>query len=256
MSKKKNDALSRFNAAEYVPRQYWEDRLSSCFSLQGVGHLAFSNQYNFWYYKSNKRAIARALKRNAVKTCDVRMIDVGIGTGYYIDFWHKRGVRDLVGFDITEKSVTELRIRYPSCDFHRVDISKNLEIDPGKFDILTVFNVLFHVIEEEGFENAIETIEALTEKDSTILIIDNFIDGAEPLRGHHETQRTLARYREVHKTRGMEIVDLVPISFFMNNPIDAGRLKSRVARWIVRKGFRLNTLAAGATRRMGGRGVS
>jgi SAM-dependent methyltransferase len=242
--------IKRLNEGEYDPSEYWEKRLDGLFTLRGVGHLGFSEAYNSWYYRSNGRVLAQALKKCSIRTSGSRLLDIGIGTGYYIDFWKKHGVRELVGLDITEKSVKELRSRYPGFNFYKADISEPLELDLGKFDVVTVFNVLFHVIGDEAFERAISSIASLLAEGGTLLVIDNFLAGDEPARGHHEEHRTLSRYDEALRHVGLEVCDMVPISFLMNTPVNAAAVSNPVARVLAVRGFRVNQLVAGVLRRL------
>lgn len=244
------DELRRLNEGDYEPSDYWEKRLDALFTLRGVGHLGFSEAYNAWYYRSNARVLDRALRDNSIRTKGARLLDVGVGTGYYIDFWERRGVSDLAGIDLTDKSVSELGSRYPGRRFYKADIAGPFSLDLGKFDIITVFNVLFHVIGDEAFETAIANIAGLLAPGGTLLIIDNFLAG-QPVTGHHEEHRTLARYEQALSGAGLEVSGLVPISFIMNTPVNAQAVSSGVARRLAVTGFRVNQLVTGGLRRLG-----
>jgi len=244
------DELRRLNEGDYEPSDYWEKRLDALFTLRGVGHLGFSEAYNAWYYRSNARVLDRALRDNSIRTKGARLLDVGVGTGYYIDFWERRGVSDLTGIDLTDKSVSELGSLYPGHRFCKADIAKPLALDLGKFDIITVFNVLFHVIGYEAFENAISNVAGLLAPGGTLLIIDNFLEGR-TLEGHHEEHRTLARYEQALSAVDLDISRLVPISFIMNTPVNVQAVSSGFARRLAVSGFRMNHLVAGVLRRLG-----
>jgi len=74
------EEVKRLNEGEYVPAAYWEARLEGLFNLRGVGHLGFSEGYNEWYYRLNKKVLAAAVRRNAIRTSGARLLDMGIGT--------------------------------------------------------------------------------------------------------------------------------------------------------------------------------
>jgi SAM-dependent methyltransferase len=234
----KHEQIKHLNEGEYVPAEYWEKRLEGLFNLQGVGHLGFNETYNKWYYRLNKKALAAAVSRNSIRTSGARLLDIGIGTGYYIDFWSKRGVGEITGIDLTRKSVSALKSLYPSLDFHQADISQPLRLDIGKFDIILLLNVLYHVIGEEGFATAIANAASILAPGGAILIIDNFLSSDNSLKGHHEEHRTMAEYEVALEAQGLGFVDLVPVSFVMNTPLNASCLASPLARSVALRGFR------------------
>jgi len=149
---------------QYIPEEYWQKRLSKDFSLTGVGYLRFKIEYNIWLYRARLYTLKKILKRADFNCNGKKLLDIGVGTGFYIDFWKKSGVRNITGIDITTKSIEELKKKYPDCKFIKADISnKNIHLDE-KFDIITAFDVLFHIVEEDTFEIAIENIKKFSQR--------------------------------------------------------------------------------------------
>ena len=70
----------------------------------------------------------RRLRSLLKELATLDVLDVGSGTGFYIDLWRRLGVRSVTGSDIAEKAVEELSARYPSNRFVRLDIGA--EEDP------------------------------------------------------------------------------------------------------------------------------
>jgi hypothetical protein len=63
--------------------------------------------------------------------------------------------------------------------------------------------------------------------------MDNFLRRPR-LPGFHENDRTLDCYHEVLVKNGLETVTIVPIFYFMGNPIDLSRVKGKLKQGIVR----------------------
>lgn len=211
----------------YEPESYWQKRLSKDFSLGGVGFLGLGAQYNKWLYKAKIRALSKLLEKRQVNPSGKRILDIGVGTGFYIEYWKQRGANFIVGLDITKKSVSALKIRYPNYKFIKADISsKELPIE-GRFDIITAFDVLFHIVEEDKFEQAIKNIKGLSHKQTQILVSDSFSKKPWPL-GFHENHRTMARYKEVLANSGLKPMAVVPIFYLMSNPADKRALKNGI----------------------------
>lgn len=215
---------------EYEPQEYWQKRLSKDFSLGGVGFLGLGLQYNKWLYRGRLRALTKLLKASSIDPRGKTVLDVGVGTGFYIDYWRRRGAKHVKGVDITEKSVSSLKLAYPQYEFVRADISaRELPISHERFDIITAFDVLFHIVDEERFRQALSNLRQLSHKGTQIIISDNLLK--EPLPPVlHQNSRTLDRYERALAEAGLEQVAVAPIFFFMNNPIDRNRLNTRLLR--------------------------
>jgi len=202
---------------KYEPERYWQERLSRNFSLGGAGHTGLGLEYNKWLYKARIRALNKLLREGQINPHGKQILDIGCGTGFYIDYWEKMGAAGIVGLDITEASISRLAANYPGYKFIKADITDNgLELK-GEFDIITAFDVLFHIVDEDKFEQAIKNIKAQSHKKTMILIMDSFLSQPRP-PGFHENYRTIHRYREVLNNNGLRIVKIIPIFLIMSNP--------------------------------------
>src|SRR6266566_775311 len=94
----------------YDPRLYWEERLRNHFNSRGVGHIGFSERYNYWLYRRKRECIETALRRVSLIGKDV--LDVGCGTGFFVDWYLNKGAQ-VSGIDITEVSIERLRRDFP-----------------------------------------------------------------------------------------------------------------------------------------------
>ena len=201
---------------KYEPEKYWQERLSRNFSLGGAGHTGLGLEYNKWLYKARIRALNKLIKEERMNPWGKQVLDIGCGTGFYIDYWDRLEVAGVVGLDITEVSISRLATIYPKYKFIRADITaKALELK-GEFDIITAFDVLFHIVDEDKFEQAIGNIRRFCHKKTLILISDCFLKESRPL-GFHENYRTIHRYQEVLESNGLRIVRIIPIFFIMGN---------------------------------------
>lgn len=217
---------------DYNPREYWKDRLGKNFSLAGVGYQGLGIQYNRWLYKARLRNLRKALRECNIEIKDKRILEVGCGTGFYIDFWKRLNPSDIFGIDITQKSVDELKLKYPEHGFKTADIS-SLDFKLNEtFNIVTCFDVLFHIVNEESFERAIHNIKKVCEKKGYLLIADNFVKDFQP-GGYHQKSRTYERYLEVLKRNSIKPVALLPIFFLMNSPVDVSRINNKYLKILI-----------------------
>ncbi len=155
---------------------YWQDRVGADADLAVVGHRAMGLAYNSEIYARRIEALESMLERHVDKPLEqLRVLDIGCGSGFYTDFWQARGVRDYVGLDISSRTIDRLANAYPEYRFVHADITEALPealSDRGSFDIITVFDVLYHIIDKRRFEFAITNIDRLLTGDGRLFIMD------------------------------------------------------------------------------------
>lgn len=238
---------------KYVPEKYWKERLNKDFSLSGVGHLGFGLEYNIWLYKARLHVLRELLIKNKIVCKGKKVLDIGVGTGFYIKFWEKLGVEQITGIDITNKSIEELKKKYPDHKFMKGNISDldyNKIFPNEKYDIITAFDVLFHIVDEEDFKNAIKNIRRFSNKGAIILIMDNFLKEFKSARGH-ESDRTLSYYKKVLNSYSIEIKKIKPIFYFMNTPIDIERINNKFFVYFIKIMWRINTKIRSIYKKLG-----
>lgn len=203
---------------KYFPKQFWELRLGKNFTLGGVGYIRMGEEYNKWLYKTRERVLDEILMENNISCKGKRVLELAVGNGFYVDYWQKRGASEIVGVDITKRSVEELVKKYPSSKFIEGDISSNLPLQ-GQFDIITAFDVLFHVVDEDKFDRAIENIGKFSHEGSWILVMDSFLKKSS-VRRFHVNIRPMEKYLKVFEKNKMKKVDLKPLFYLMMEPAD------------------------------------
>ncbi len=211
-------------ANRYNPKKYWTKHLEENFSLSGVGFTQFGDSYNDWMYKMKGKILERVISKYKVDAPSAKILDIGCGSGFYVDFWQQKGARVLTGLDITAKSAGELTNRYPKFSFYEADITsptliRELPLKLGGFDIITAFDVLFHVVDDDKFEQAIRNIGMLCSKSEFIFITDIFPHKM-PYIIFHQKSRILKDYIQILSKNNIEIVGRLPVHYLLNAPLD------------------------------------
>jgi SAM-dependent methyltransferase len=204
---------------------FWEDRLAADWSLSGVGYAGLGRAFNTWMYRVRREVFLREARRLPVDlaTCDV--LDVGSGTGFYIDLWRQLGVRRVTGCDLTSAAVDRLRNRFPDSQLHQVDISQpDPPLPPGSFDLVSCMDVLFHITDDAAYATALRNLGHLVRPGGWVLLSENFLHGAE-LRGPHQVNRRLDRILALLDDAGLDIVHRTAMFVLMNGHVDAGRAR-------------------------------
>ncbi len=209
--------MTKQSPQDYEPREYWERRLATSLNLGGVGHLGLGDPFNRWMYEAKYVAVRRLLERNGVQLSGAKLLDLGVGIGAWIPFWKELGIREIVGVDVSPSAIAFLRRRFPSDDFVVADVTQGIPFY-GSFDLVTAFDVLYHVTDELAFEVALRNVAKSGAHGSWVLFSDGF--GSQSYQAEsHVYYRSMARYREVLEANSFEILDWQPVFFTMEYPI-------------------------------------
>ena len=220
------DGPSR-DAAGFDPRAYWERRLGERYTLDGVGWVGLGTAFNALVYRLRRRLFLRTVRRVLPRREAARVLDVGSGTGFYVDCWHALGVGTVAGADITDVAVTSLRRRYPDDRFERFDVGgTDVPFEPGSFDAISCMDVVFHIVDDARFTRAIRNMAALLTPGGVLVFSDNFLHGP-AIRAEHQVSRALDEIEAAVGAAGLDVVERRPMFVLFNTPVDS---QSRVLR--------------------------
>jgi len=83
--------------SKFSPKRYWENRLAVNFNPKGVGDIGLSESYNEFLYRIRASDFRQTIKDIPLNMVSIDVLDIGSGTGFYINQWLKAGV--VIGFD-------------------------------------------------------------------------------------------------------------------------------------------------------------
>src|SRR5947209_85787 len=128
----------------YENDRYWSERLEREFTLAGVGHAGVGLAFNRWAYRIRRRVLLRTLSEFKIEVSGARLLELGFGTGFYLDLWRALKVQEVCGFDITEIAVKAAQERFGAGEtavwrFAKADIGAPLDFGAarGKCDLAT-----------------------------------------------------------------------------------------------------------------------
>ncbi len=229
--------------AEFRPRTYWEDRLANATGLQGVGYLGLGQDFNAWMYRVRRSVFLEVVQRHVPDIPGKAVLDVGSGTGFYLDRWAELHATDVVGSDITQVATDRLSAEYPGVPIHRMDISDPSLPISGPFDVISCMDVLFHVVLEGGLEQAFTNFKNLLRPGGYLVFSDN-LPHTEALKSAHFKSRGFNVYMQILKQNGFEVIARKPMFHLLNTPVDSdSRLLHRWWTFVLRMGRRSHRAA-------------
>jgi SAM-dependent methyltransferase len=205
--------------------EYWERRLREHFDLQGVGFQRLGGRYNRWMYRVRGEVFDRVVGRyvgTTGRTEPLRVLDVGSGTGFYVDRWRRLGAA-VTGLDLTDVAVQRLAAAFPESRFLRADIGEplqgELEALTGTMDVVSAFDVLFHLVDDTAYEQALSNVRRLLRPGGLFLWSDNFVHGP-TVRQPHQVSRSLDDITRALAEADLVVLERAPMFVLMNQPTD------------------------------------
>lgn len=199
------------------PQTYWEKRLQSNFDLRSTGHRRFDLEYNTWLYRAQVDCLNYLIRKYEIIVQDKSVIDIGCGTGFFFEYFQNYQPTSLTGIDITQASIDFLKEKFPLGRFFKVDISEPILPIEGNFDFISAMGVLYHIIDDNRFNQAVRNLSQILSPGGYIFISDTFKKPFLPT-AQHARHRALDNYLPILETHQIKILNILPLYFFLNRP--------------------------------------
>ena len=208
--------------SDFDATSYWEDRLAQNWGLNAVGFLGLGDAYNRALYQVKGNVFRRTVKSLGIDLSQARILDIGSGTGFVLKQWQSLGGARIVGSDITAFAVTQLQREFPDIEIRQLDVGDTLPQDlaPGTFDCISALDVLYHIVDDDAYRQALRNIGRLLKPGGYFLLADNFLHGSTQ-RGPHQVSHSLQTLVDWLGATGLQIERRVPQYVLMNYPVDS-----------------------------------
>jgi SAM-dependent methyltransferase len=209
-------------------RGYWEERLRAHPGISGVGFLGLAPRAVELQYRRRADQLEADLRRCGVANLQgQRVLDIGSGTGIWLDFWHRHGASCVVGMDFTQVSVDQLRQRFPTDRILQADVgASSLPLPPGeRFDVISAMSVLLHVVDPGSFRRAIANLARHCAPGGCLIICDAIVHA----RGYvpdwsadpHIAVRSVDEWQRELVANGFTVESIAPATVLLNAPLEA-----------------------------------
>jgi SAM-dependent methyltransferase len=199
---------------------------------------------NVWLYRIGRRNVRAFLAKYGLEHLDGRaLLDVGSGTGFWIEVWREMGASRVDGVDLVPGAVERLRDRYPDSMFRAGDIS-DPEVIPvdATYDFVSVMNVMLHILDEERLASAAANIAGAVGPGGHLFLAEpaltEMTSPPEAKPGASSKARPLSRYREMFESAGLVFISFGASTVVGANPIESGDPNYRRYAWIWKRATR------------------
>jgi len=216
----------------YRPAEFWDDRLRHHFDLMGVGYSRLGKPFNVALYRQRLVVLGRTTRRFRIRPKGADVVELGPGTGFYVDYWRTCQIGSLLGLDIAAVAAERLAAQFPEYRFIAADITEHWPAADASADIVTAFDVLFHITDDDRFEAALREAGRVLRPGGILLVSDLFLHRT-PFRAFHQVSRTLSQYEATLAAAGFDILGRMPIFVAMHPALDLpdGRRKRLATNW-------------------------
>lgn len=114
-----------------------------------------------YHYNSVEMQIFRHLRTHRVSLERAAAVDIGSGSGHWIDFYRSLGCATVEGIDVAPAAVSHLRKKYSDCAWVAIHEGKAAEI-LGQlrrtYDLVNAIGVMFHIVDDAEWSRTITVI--------------------------------------------------------------------------------------------------
>src|SRR4051812_5460071 len=112
----------RKNPMDYDYQDYWAN-LHARGGLSAVGQSSMSEHINNWIYRTRARNLRRFVRAHGLDKGG-RVLEVGVGTGFWLPMWKSFGYQ-VDGCDLIEEAAARVQEAHPDGRFWQADLSSD-----------------------------------------------------------------------------------------------------------------------------------
>lgn len=201
--------------------EYWQQHHARGASLDTVGWTGLGRAFNARMYEVRRRLFLRVVPRFVPVSAETRVLDVGSGTGFYLQLWRELRVRHLEGSDIAERAVEHLRESFPDVPLHVLHLGSGTPpVAEGGYDVVSAMDMLFHIVDDDVYRGAIDALSQLVRPGGHVVLSENLLDGRR-VSGPEQVSRSETEIMGLLRDAGLEPLVCVPMFVLLNGPVDS-----------------------------------
>lgn len=135
-----------------------------------------------YHYASVELLILKHLRNRRVSIAQSRVLDIGAGSGHWIEFYRSLGAAEVAALDVARSSYEYLEKRY--VDAGDVEIHHGKAVDvigrlSGEFDVVNAVGVMFHIVDDSEWAETIASVGRVVKAGGCFVVGGHFgyLDG-------------------------------------------------------------------------------
>lgn len=209
---------------EYRPDEYWGALLDRD-DLSRTGHAELPLAFNVWLYRNGARNLDRFLAAHDVRVPS-RVLDAGVGTGFWVDYWLRRGATRVDGFDLVPAAVARVSERFPSGRFEVANLEEGLP-RAEKYPLVSAMNVLLHITTDDGFSRALDSLADVVEPGGYLLLAEPAVRDARRATPYQPNVHARVRHISAYAPPGLLLAAVGPTAVLGADPIEGSIVWTR-----------------------------
>jgi len=214
---------------KYRPTRFWESSHAAVTAEKvragiGMRHVGGgeSDAEAAALYRLRGANASRVLRKCSLPA-NPRIMELGSGGGYWVEFFRQLDPEIFVGSDLSMTAVERLSSRYPDykfvCMLETEQAWSRIQ-SLGPYDLSLAIDVLYHITDDKTWEDALNHLCANVAASGLLLIADYFYEQpAERQSQTHVKHRKLQDYLDVLDKHGFEVEQVQPVFYFLNRII-------------------------------------
>ncbi len=162
----------------YNDVEWWD----SSFYTKGVSHRQTMSPDKSiitakYHYASVEMRILKHLRNNRISMNQARVLDIGSGSGHWIDFYKSLESLEISGIDISTAAFKYLKEKYAEDSTITIYHGKALDVIEkinGRYDLVNAIEVISHIVEDFEWESTIKTIRNRLKKGGLFIVSGHF----------------------------------------------------------------------------------
>lgn len=151
-----------------------------------------STHENETVYQQARVTFLELCSQLKIDFANIKILDIGCGTGFYANIIQSQGGKDYLGIDITHVLFKEISPKFPEFNFRQLDITK--EDVNGQFDLIIMIDVTQHIVENQAFSFAMQNVNSCLCKGGVFIVTSNLSESIGQLTPH-VVERTMNCYK-------------------------------------------------------------
>jgi len=173
----------RRRGQKYDDTKWWD----ASFYTEGVSDRQTISQKKSvitakYHYASMELLILKHLRNNEISVSHANILDIGSGSGHWIDFYKSLEPKMITGMDVALSSFNHLQNKYSEDSSIEIYQGKALEVISkltGDYDLVNAVGVMFHIVDDSEWQDTIYAIGTIIIKGGVFIVGGHFgfLDG-------------------------------------------------------------------------------